>query len=536
MNRFTVVDEPPPAMPPMLGRRNAKPAFFSRNAAPPLSTAGKDKVALHPDRLASPSLAQEANTANSTLKTTLSSPMVAKFAPSQPTKALHDKPNTTPPALVSAATSQAPIPVSECLASPRLVTGAGQTTGSTNTVHSCPTTTTLAPSHPTKTQEQSLTTAPGMMTTTVTKIQNKMVGGERVTEATTVKPVNKPCPSPEDQGWGGTLSKKLERNHESKQHRQLVPSEMNTVMAATPEMSEQANTQVPKVATMVVPAKQATSRIPAVAPVTATLTPQPAIHDKALKVPGAIRSVQAQQGQTAPQPVGSATVVRVQKPTSTSSTDTPTMVPGGGAAPSTSKNARSNTQPVATASPRCPLTTPLLVSTRTAASESLATAPTPAPRILASHASVPPPDNALNAPVVSPRLVVTVATPAPSCAEPVSMSTSSHLYNTTSQEAGPSSSAQDDPTDLDFVQPVIDDDECHDDDASANYDEISILDDEIYEITYYEDETVLDESEHKRGMQQFAPSSAPPLPLPQIKLVGMDVLMANIRTRVPVIE
>lgn len=110
---------------------------------------------------------------------------------------------------------------------------------------------------------------------------------------------------------------------------------------------------------------------------------------------------------------------------------------------------------------------------------------------------------------------------------------SSHLYYGNSQDIGPSL-ATDDQTDLAFVS-VVDDHE-YNDDASECYDEVSILDDEIYEITYYEDETVLDDSQHRQEMQHFAPSSAPPMPSPQIRLVGMDVLMANIRTRVPIVE
>jgi hypothetical protein len=129
-----------------------------------------------------------------------------------------------------------------------------------------------------------------------------------------------------------------------------------------------------------------------------------------------------------------------------------------------------------------------------------------------------------------------VVVPVPSRGEPASMSRptktkSSECYNGR-QESGP------DRTDRQFVPVVHDNDNANEleyEDASE-YDEVSILDDEIYEITYYEDETVLDDSQHNREMQQFAPSSAPPLPSPQIRLVGMDMLMANIRTRVPIVE
>ncbi|CAB9510898.1 expressed unknown protein [Seminavis robusta] len=87
------------------------------------------------------------------------------------------------------------------------------------------------------------------------------------------------------------------------------------------------------------------------------------------------------------------------------------------------------------------------------------------------------------------------------------------------------------------------------DDAVSEYEEMTILDDQMYDVSYFEEETVLDErsydvgsyfeeetvldeSVHQRDMMQqrgqFRNEAATS---PTIKMEGMDLLMANIRQR-----
>jgi len=85
----------------------------------------------------------------------------------------------------------------------------------------------------------------------------------------------------------------------------------------------------------------------------------------------------------------------------------------------------------------------------------------------------------------------------------------------------------------------VEEEEVEDDAGASEYDEITILDDDVYDIVYYEEETVLDDSQHSRSsmQQHFAarPTAGPTAAAP-IKMEGMELLMANIRAKVPAVH
>ena len=84
----------------------------------------------------------------------------------------------------------------------------------------------------------------------------------------------------------------------------------------------------------------------------------------------------------------------------------------------------------------------------------------------------------------------------------------------------------------------------NDDDAASAYEDITIIDDAMYELVYYEEETVLDDlngsSHHSHQSHSLAPQNVPGVGVTKeepegrfVQMEGMELLLANIRAKVP---